>query len=76
MVSGGVDSSVCCALLHKAIGVERVVAVHIDNGFLRKNESATVKESLEKIDLNLTGMQILSNFVKIYINSFSNFQLK
>ena len=57
-MSGGVDSSVCCALLHKAIGVDRVVAVHIDNGFLRKNESATVKESLEKIDLNLTGKQI------------------
>jgi len=53
LVSGGVDSSVCCALLHKAIGVERVVAVHIDNGFLRKNESETVKESLENIDLKL-----------------------
>ena len=34
-----------------------MVAVHIDNGFLRKNESATVKESLEKIDLNLTGIK-------------------
>jgi len=53
LVSGGVDSSVCTALLFKAIGPERVVAVHIDNGFLRKNESAQVKESLEAIGLKL-----------------------
>ena len=57
-MSGGVDSSVCCALLHKAIGVERVVAVHIDNGFLRKNESETVKESMENINLKLHGMDL------------------
>jgi len=53
LVSGGVDSAVCTALLFKAIGRDRVVAVHIDNGFLRKNESSKVKESLEKIGLNL-----------------------
>ena len=76
MVSGGVDSSVCCALLHKAIGVERVVAVHIDNGFLRKNESATVKESLEKIDLNLTGMQILPKSILNVVQFKLKFQLK
>lgn len=53
LVSGGVDSAVCTALLHKAIGTERVVAVHIDNGFLRKNESERVSESLGRIGLNL-----------------------
>jgi len=53
LVSGGVDSAVCTALLFKAIGRDRVVAVHIDNGFLRKNESGKVKESLEKIGLSL-----------------------
>ena len=45
----------CTALLFKAIGRDRVVAVHIDNGFLRKDESVKVKESLEKIGLNLHG---------------------
>lgn len=40
LVSGGVDSSVCAALLHKALGPERVVAMHIDNGFMRLEESS------------------------------------
>ena len=40
LLSGGVDSTVCTALLHKALGPDRVIAVHIDNGFMRKNESA------------------------------------
>jgi len=51
LLSGGVDSTVCAALLHKAIGADRVVAVHIDNGFLRKDESQQVEESLAKIGL-------------------------
>jgi len=54
LVSGGVDSAVCTALLHKAIGSERVIAVHINNGFLRKDESEQVKESLEAVGLKLT----------------------
>ncbi|MBT3589906.1 MAG: glutamine-hydrolyzing GMP synthase [Candidatus Marinimicrobia bacterium] len=37
-VSGGVDSSVVAALLHKAIG-EQSSAVLIDHGLLRKNEA-------------------------------------
>ncbi len=53
LVSGGVDSTVCTALLNTALGPERVVAVHIDNGFMRKNESAKVKESLENLGLKL-----------------------
>ena len=36
-VSGGVDSSVATALVHKAIG-DQLVAVFVDNGLLRKNE--------------------------------------
>jgi len=51
LLSGGVDSTVCATLLHKAIGADRVVAVHIDNGFLRQEESQQVEESLAKIGL-------------------------
>jgi len=40
-VSGGVDSSVASALVHKAIG-DRLVAVFVDTGLLRKNEGEQV----------------------------------
>lgn len=55
LVSGGVDSTVCAALLHKALHRDQVIAVHIDNGFMRKNESMLVEESLKKIGLDLKG---------------------
>lgn len=38
-LSGGVDSTVAFALLNKALGQDRVLGLHIDNGFMRKNES-------------------------------------
>lgn len=41
-LSGGVDSTVAFALLNKALGQERVLGLHIDNGFMRKNESQNV----------------------------------
>ncbi len=43
-LSGGVDSSVAFALLNKALGTDRVKGLHIDNGFMRKNESAFIAE--------------------------------
>src|SRR5687767_3478678 len=36
-LSGGVDSSVVAAMLHKAIG-DQLVCIFVDNGLLRKNE--------------------------------------
>ena len=53
LVSGGVDSTVCAALLFKALSPDQVIAIHIDNGFMRKNESDAVNESLAKIGLKL-----------------------
>lgn len=53
MVSGGVDSTVCAALLHKSLGPNRVTAIHIDNGFMRENESNKVVASLNAINLNV-----------------------
>jgi GMP synthase (glutamine-hydrolysing) len=43
-LSGGVDSSVAAALLHKAIG-RQLTCVFVDNGLLRKGE----RESVEKL---------------------------
>ena len=49
LVSGGVDSSVCAALLHKAIGADRLICLHVDHGFMRHEESATVVEALRAL---------------------------
>jgi GMP synthase (glutamine-hydrolysing) len=42
-LSGGVDSSVVAALLHRAIG-DQLTCVFVDNGLLRKNEGDMVME--------------------------------
>jgi GMP synthase (glutamine-hydrolysing) len=44
-LSGGVDSSVVAALLTRAVG-ERMTAIFVDNGVLRKNEATQVVHSL------------------------------
>ncbi len=41
-LSGGVDSSVAAALIHKAIG-DRLTCVFVDNGLLRKGEQEDVR---------------------------------
>lgn len=42
-LSGGVDSSVVAALLHKAIG-DQLTCVFVDNGLLRLNEGDQVMQ--------------------------------
>ncbi len=46
-LSGGVDSSVVAALLHKAIG-EQLTCVFVDNGLLRLNEGEQVMATFAK----------------------------
>jgi len=41
-LSGGVDSAVCAALIHRAIG-DRLHCVFVDTGLLRKNERGLVE---------------------------------
>ncbi len=41
-LSGGVDSTVAFALLNNTLGQDRVLGLHIDNGFMRKNESKII----------------------------------
>ena len=54
-LSGGVDSAVTAALLHKAIG-SRLVCIFVDNGLLRKNERQGVVSMFKdhfKMDLHV-----------------------
>ncbi|XP_041981853.1 GMP synthase [glutamine-hydrolyzing] isoform X2 [Aricia agestis] len=53
LVSGGVDSTVCAALLRTALREDQVIALHIDNGFMRKNESAKVERCLRELGVRL-----------------------
>ncbi len=46
-LSGGVDSSVTAALVHKAIG-KQLICVFIDNGLLRKGEAERVERVFKK----------------------------
>ena len=51
LVSGGVDSAVSAALLVKALNPENVYAIHIDHGFMRKDESDLVCDNLRRMGL-------------------------
>mmetsp|Transcript_39518 Transcript_39518/g.88473 ORF Transcript_39518/g.88473 Transcript_39518/m.88473 type:complete len:548 (-) Transcript_39518:154-1797(-) len=53
-VSGGVDSSVGAALLHKAVG-SRFRPFLVDTGLLRKDEAKEVKERMER---HIDGLQL------------------
>ncbi|MBM3995268.1 MAG: glutamine-hydrolyzing GMP synthase [Planctomycetes bacterium] len=58
-LSGGVDSSVCAALLVKAIG-SQVACIFVDNGLLRKNEAVVVERTFRdhfKADLHVISAQ-------------------
>jgi GMP synthase (glutamine-hydrolysing) len=60
-LSGGVDSSVAAALLHRAIG-KRLHCFFIDNGLLRKNEFEQVLHSYKEMDLNVVGIDSKNRF--------------
>ncbi|MFR2570349.1 MAG: glutamine-hydrolyzing GMP synthase [Clostridia bacterium] len=51
LVSGGVDSAVTAALLLKALKPEQIYAIHVDSGFMRKNESDLICENLKRLGL-------------------------
>ena len=46
-LSGGVDSAVAAALVHRAIG-SRLTCVYVDTGLMRKNESDQVVETFKR----------------------------
>jgi len=67
-LSGGVDSSVTAALLHKAIG-KKLTCVFVDNGLLRKDESDQVIQTFkENMNLNV----IKSDSKDVFIRHLKN----
>ncbi|MEA4875674.1 glutamine-hydrolyzing GMP synthase [Anaerorhabdus sp.] len=62
-LSGGVDSSVVAALLHKAIG-DNLYCMFIDHGLLRKGEAESVMQMFgENMKINLTKIDASVRFL-------------
>ena len=62
-LSGGVDSSVCAALLLRAIG-DQLVCVHVNHGLLRKGEPEQVIEVFQKqLGANLIYVDAVDRFL-------------
>ena len=63
-LSGGVDSAVAAALLHRAIG-ENLVCVFVDHGLLRKNEGDLVEQTFGKeLGVRLIRVNAQSRFLE------------
>ncbi|MEM7335284.1 MAG: glutamine-hydrolyzing GMP synthase [Chloroflexota bacterium] len=64
-LSGGVDSAVAGALIHKAIG-DQLTCIFVDHGMLRKNEATQVVQTFEKEQ----GMKLIAvNVVEEYLEA-------
>lgn len=62
-LSGGVDSSVCAALLIKAIG-QQLVCVHVNHGLLRKGEPEQVVQVFrDEMKANLVYVDAVDRFL-------------
>jgi GMP synthase (glutamine-hydrolysing) len=61
--SGGVDSAVCASLVNKAIGKE-LIAVHVDTGYMRKDESKNVEKLMKEMGLNFRYIDADKDFYK------------
>ena len=59
-LSGGVDSSVVAALLHKAIGDQQLHCVYVDNGLMRYNETKEIKALFgDAMDLHVVHARVV-----------------
>ena len=62
-LSGGVDSSVCAALLSKAIP-NQLVCIFVDHGFMRKNEGDEIERIFTKKDVEFVRVNAADRFLE------------
>jgi GMP synthase (glutamine-hydrolysing) len=62
-LSGGVDSSVCAALLSKAIG-EQLTCIFVDHGCMRLNEGDDIERVFSKKKLNFIRVNAADRFLQ------------
>ena len=64
-LSGGVDSAVAAALVHKAVG-DQLTCVFVDHGLLRKGE----REQVERDFVDATGIRLITvDAVDVFLNA-------
>ena len=64
-MSGGVDSSVCAVLIHKAIG-KQLTCIFVDHGLMRKDEPKQVEQIFKnEFDMNLTCLDCEDRFLSL-----------
>jgi GMP synthase (glutamine-hydrolysing) len=64
-LSGGVDSSVAAALLHKAIG-DQLTCIFVNNGLLRENEAEIVQRVfVENFQIKLKYVDASESFLRL-----------
>ena len=63
-LSGGVDSSVCGALLAKALP-NQVVLVFVDHGFMRKNEGDRIEAAFKNTNTKFLRVNAQERFLKV-----------
>ena len=61
-LSGGVDSSVCAALLAEAVG-EQLTCVFVDHGLMRKNEGDEVQAAFQPWAMNFVRVDAEGRFL-------------
>jgi GMP synthase (glutamine-hydrolysing) len=62
-LSGGVDSAVAAALVHRAVG-DRLTCVYVDNGLMRKRESDLLRVTFEQsLGMNLVMVDARERFL-------------
>ena len=63
-LSGGVDSSVTAAIIHKAVG-KQLICIYVDHGFMRRGESEQVRETFEShFKMNLVCVDASKRFFR------------
>lgn len=61
-LSGGVDSSVCAALVSRAIG-RQLYCIFVDHGLMRKNEGDEVEQSFKNQDITFIRVDAEKRFL-------------
>jgi GMP synthase (glutamine-hydrolysing) len=62
-LSGGVDSAVAAALVHRAVG-DRLTCVYVDHGLMRKKESELLRATFEQnLGMNLVMVDARERFL-------------